>query len=311
MSMFKKATREQIKLRLGLKGPSGSGKTWTALHLAKPFGKIAVICTEGGSVNRYAGEYVEFFAMTMEPPFHPKRWKEAVQDAAGNGFDLIITDSISHFYYGPGGILDMVDQASTKYKGSSFAAWKDVTPIWNDFVSAVLHCPIHHIATFRSKTEYLQTEEKGRKIIRKVGTSAIIRDGFEYELDIVLDLDQEHNAVVDKTRMSSLPTVIREPNEALGEQLLAWCSTGVSFEERQRAQEEEARKKGIAAVQAKAKDLGIDTKDKDGAFYVWLEERGDVGLNAHGKPSLSNSSSDQLRSIWQDLHAGKFVGGAA
>ena len=36
---FKKATREQAKLRLALCGPSGSGKTYTALAIATHLGQ--------------------------------------------------------------------------------------------------------------------------------------------------------------------------------------------------------------------------------------------------------------------------------
>ena len=56
---FKKATKHQAYVRIGLVGPAGSGKTYTALRVAKGMagdGKIAVIDTERGSASLYSGE---------------------------------------------------------------------------------------------------------------------------------------------------------------------------------------------------------------------------------------------------------------
>ena len=58
MSNFKKATKEQAKLRLALFGVSGSGKTYTALRIATGLGgKIAVIDTERNSACKYSDRF--------------------------------------------------------------------------------------------------------------------------------------------------------------------------------------------------------------------------------------------------------------
>jgi hypothetical protein len=60
---FRKAQRQEAKLRIGLFGPSGSGKTYSALLLAKglvgDLSKVCVIDTENNSADLYShlGDY--------------------------------------------------------------------------------------------------------------------------------------------------------------------------------------------------------------------------------------------------------------
>ena len=54
---FKKAQKQQSKLRMSIAGPSGSGKTFTALRIATEMGgSIAVIDTEKGSAAKYSDQ---------------------------------------------------------------------------------------------------------------------------------------------------------------------------------------------------------------------------------------------------------------
>ena len=53
--IFKRATKKNSKLRLGLIGPAGSGKTYTALTVAKHLGgRVALVDSENGSASKYA-----------------------------------------------------------------------------------------------------------------------------------------------------------------------------------------------------------------------------------------------------------------
>ena len=83
---FKKATKSQSKLRLGLVGPSGSGKTFTALQIATGLGgSIAVIDSERGSASKYA-DLFDFDVLELQT-FSPKTYvnaiKAAIQDLQG------------------------------------------------------------------------------------------------------------------------------------------------------------------------------------------------------------------------------------
>lgn len=223
--MFQKAVKHEARLRLALAGPSGSGKTYTALALATHIGqRVAVVDTEHGSASKYA-DLFEFDVVNFEAPFHPDNFVDAIQAAAAAGYDVLVLDSLSHAWSGPGGLLEIVDQIAKRMKTTnSFAAWKDATPIQNRLVEAILSAPIHIIATMRSKQEYaLEQDSNGRTRVRKVGMAPVQRDSFEYEFDVYLDMDIDNNAIVGKTRCPALTgKVINRPGAELAETLRDW-----------------------------------------------------------------------------------------
>lgn len=203
MGIFQQAVRQVAKLRLALSGPSGSGKTYSALLIASgivPMEKVAVIDTENGSANLYAN-LGTYSVLTLHPPYTPKKYIEAIHAAEQEGFELVIIDSLSHSWNGEGGLLEQKDKATdAKYKGNSWAAWREVTPEYNKLIETMLNSPCHIIATMRAKTEYMQDDSSGRKRIVKVGAAPIQRDGIEYEFTVVFDLSIDHMATVNKDR---------------------------------------------------------------------------------------------------------------
>jgi hypothetical protein len=226
---FTKATRQKARLRLALTGPSGSGKTWGALLLAQGLGgKVAVIDTERESASLYS-HLTDFDTLNLSAPFTPERYIEAIKAAEEAGYDTLIIDSITHEWSGVGGCLEEVDRiARAKYKGNSWSAWNDVTPRHRALLDAILHSPMHVIVTLRSKTETAQTEENGRKKVVKLGMKAEQRDGFEYEMTVVLDLIHDGNfATATKDRTGLFSNASPAPITAdTGAQLKSWLETG-------------------------------------------------------------------------------------
>ncbi|MCR4340481.1 MAG: ATP-binding protein [Gemmatimonadaceae bacterium] len=203
MAGFTKAIKHESKGRIALCGPAGSGKTYTALVAATRLAEgkpIAVIDTERGSASKYADLFA-FDVMELQS-HHPLRYVEAITEAAKAGYAVLVIDSISHAWMGKDGALEMVDRAAKRSSsGNSYVAWRDVTPLHNQMVDAMVSAPLHVIVTMRSKTEYVQEkDEKGKTTIRKVGMAPIQRDGLEYEFDLVGDLDWENTWVISKTR---------------------------------------------------------------------------------------------------------------
>lgn len=221
---FQKAVKHESKLRLAITGPSGAGKTYTALNIAKHLaGPVAFLDTEHGSASKYA-DLFEFDVMELQPPYHPDRFGEAIRDAHAAGYKVIILDSLTHAWSGTGGMLDLVDQIGKRMGGNSFAAWKDATPIQNRLIESIVGAPIHVIATMRSKQDYAQEkDDRGKTVVKKVGMAAQQREGFEYEFDVVIDLDIDHNGIVNKSRAPILADkVIAKPGREVADMLNEW-----------------------------------------------------------------------------------------
>lgn len=281
---FKRAVKSQAKARIGLIGPSGSGKTYTALLLAQAMGeRIAAIDTEHGSASKYADEF-EFDTLELAN-FHPQNYIDGIKAAGQAGYDVIIIDSLSHAWAGSGGALELADKGALKYSGNRFAAWRDVTPLHNQLIEAMLSSPAHVIATMRSKMEYIQTQDsKGKTIIRKVGMAPIQRDGMEYEFDIVGDLDIDHNLIISKTRCRALDgVVINKPGKELAETVKAWLSDGEPLPDKPT----EAQ---TARMMALVNELSLD-----GSFMARLIS------DEYGKGKYNELTQDEAESLNQML----------
>ncbi len=221
MSQFHKAERKKGKLRLAIAGPAGSGKTYSALLIALGLGgRIAMIDTERGSGELY-DHLGEYDACTIHPPFEPKKYVETIRAAEDLGYETIIIDSLSHAWVGQGGLLDVHGHIADK-TGNSWSAWRQVTPKHNELVDAMLQSKCHIIATMRSKMEYAQVEENGKKQVKKLGMSPIQRDGMEYEFTVFIDLDQQHTATTTKDRTTLFDGQYFVPTIETGRTLLAW-----------------------------------------------------------------------------------------
>lgn len=205
--MFNKAVKTESKLRMAIAGPSGSGKTYTALSVAAalvPGGKVAVIDTEHGSAAKYADLFA-FDVANAAPPYHPDGLIKLVTFAATSGYDVIIVDSTSHYWSGAGGILDIKDDIERKMRNpNSYTSWKDVTPIHQRMVDTLVGVNAHVIVTMRSKQDYVLVEKNGKQVPQKVGMAPVQRDGFEYEFDVMLDMDIKNVGHVTKTRCPAL-----------------------------------------------------------------------------------------------------------
>ena len=232
MTMFQPATKKQARARVAMSGPSGSGKTMWALIWATTLangGKVAFIDTERGSASLYADRF-QFDVLQMAPPFHPDRLIQALNDAQKAGYDAVIVDSLTHFWSGAGGVLEIVDEASARFKGNSHAAWQVGTPIQQKMVDALLAFDGHLIATMRAKTEWVMEQgQNGKMTPRKVGLAPQQRSDIEFEFTMMLELDATtHRASVAKSRFADFADKVFAPADcvASAEQFLGWLKAG-------------------------------------------------------------------------------------
>lgn len=230
---FEDAVRAAEKARIALTGPSGSGKTYTALSIGTGLlpegGTLGVIDTERGSASKYAGLFT--FKTMKLPTFEPQALIRALAVAAARGIDVIVIDSLTHFWSGRGGALAQVD-AKTKASSSKNAfttGWKDVSPLLLDMVDAILSYPGHVITTMRVKTEWvIQENDRGKKEPTKVGMKLDQRDGIDYEFDLVGALNQDHVMTVDKSRYPTIEvgSAHDRPDFSFGQTIATWLDDG-------------------------------------------------------------------------------------
>jgi hypothetical protein len=251
-TVFQRATKKRAKLRLGLAGPSGSGKTTGALLIAKGIGgRIAVLDTERGSASLYSDEF-EFDTLELNPPYAPERFIEVIHAAEKAGYDTLILDSITHEWNGSGGVCDINENlAQAKYRGNTWSAWSESTPRHRAFIDAMLQSNMHIIATMRSKTETVQGEDKK---VRKVGMKTEQRDGTDYEMTLMFELEHEKHIAVatkDRTKMFRDPHILSADT---GQRLLNWLNSGA-----QQVLTEAEAEDYIKAINAAEGELALKT----------------------------------------------------
>lgn len=225
---LKKATRQQVKLRLNISAPSGAGKTMSALLMAKglvgSWDKIALIDTENMSASLYS-HLGDFNVIDLKPPYSPERYIEAIEACIKGGMECVIIDSSTHEWTGAGGCLEINESlAASKFKGNSWAAWAETTPRHDAFINKVLQSPVHIITCTRSKTETIQ--EGGK--VKKLGMKDIQREGWEYELTVSLTVDRDtHKSIASKDRTNLFegkdPFIVTEKT---GKMIRQWCEQG-------------------------------------------------------------------------------------
>jgi hypothetical protein len=303
---FQPAVRRGKKARIAIDGVAGSGKTWTALLTAReligPDGRIGVLDTERGSAALYADEFV-FDELPWEPPYDPRELAETILAEAKN-FDVLIVDSLSHFWRGEGGTLDIVEASGNRTSGGNrFAGWKSGTPAQNSMIDALLLAPCHIVVTMRSAQEWvLEKDEKtGRTAPRRIGMAPVQRNDLEFEFTVVADLDLDHTISISKSRCRALADR-RFPaghGQKFGQILHDWLEGA----------EPEAEVLPAVAAQVAARPAQPALNTDDGlaariatAIAALGADRGKflgqyrISISG-GKPMLSGKSADDLRVI--------------
>ncbi|OAD42859.1 AAA family ATPase [Polaribacter atrinae] len=227
---LQKAQRQQVKLRLGLSGASGFGKSYSALLLAygitEDWTKIAVVDTENNSASLYS-HLGDFNVVSLNQPYSPERYIEAIKLCEENQMEVIIIDSITHEWQGKGGCLQIHEQL-----GGKFQDWAKLTPRHQAFIDAILQSNCHVITTVRKKMDYsMDRDSSGKTRVVKHGLKDITREGFSYELTVDFEIiNENHMAKATKDRTGLFmdkPEILI--TKGVGRMLIDWCNQGVSI----------------------------------------------------------------------------------
>jgi len=226
---FKKAERARLYLRCALFGPSGSGKTMTALRMAKGIAEkmgvpYAVIDTESRSASKYADRF-QFEVDDLEKK-NVDNYIVSINEAAKAGYKVLVIDSLSHAWRELTEEVDRITQASASR--NSVLSWAKVNPKQKRFIDVILNYPGHIIVTMRSKTEWVISQGKDGKIApEKLGLAPEQGKGIEYEFDLLVEMDQSHQAKVTKDRTGKFQDeTIDKPGEEFGIALYEWLASG-------------------------------------------------------------------------------------
>lgn len=187
------AKRERVPMLVGLIGASGSGKTFSALRLATGMqritgGEIFFIDTESRRALHYADQF-RFQHLSMDAPFSPLDYLEAIRYCASKSASILIIDSMSHEHEGPGGVLEMHETELDRMAGQdfkkrdrmTFSAWAKPKAQRRRLINEVLRMGINGVFCFRAKEKIKIT--KGEDPIA-LGWQAIAGDEFVYEMTV-------------------------------------------------------------------------------------------------------------------------------
>jgi hypothetical protein len=285
--LFKKAERRQKKGKIALQGPSGSGKTYTGLLLARglagPEGRIVLADSERSSGALYAQDIPGGYDHVNLPDREYETYIAVIKQAEAMGYEAIVIDSLSHAWEA---FLEMHELEAARSK-NSYTAWSKITPKYQRLIDTLVSANIHVIATMRSKTEYVLTEnDKGKQAPKKVGMAPIMRPGSEYEFDLVATIDLEHNFYVEKTRCRAFDSKAwQRPGIEIGAAFKKWLESGAPAEAAQSEDEEDSEGSQEPAAQPALphdprryydleKALSGKTEAEADALKKWLASKG-------------------------------------
>ena len=132
---------------------------------------------------------------------------------------------MSHFWQG---ILDEKSAIDRK-GGNQYTNWNVPTAHFNETMQCVLQSKLHVLCCFRSKQEYVLSEETNAKgkavqVPRKIGLGPVFRDGADYEFSTVLEIASDHTATATKDRTGLFADQTFKIDERTGTQIKEWLS---------------------------------------------------------------------------------------
>lgn len=211
--VLKKATKVLKPIKGFFYGPTGSGKTYSSLLIANGFIQklrncteeeawqhILLLDTEQGRGALYAG-LGEYNHHSITPPFDTVKLIDLLNQVnLMDEIDVVIIDSLTHFWSKKGGILEQKTIADTKPNANTFTSWNLFGAKFNEMIDNILLSPKHIFITARAKSDtVLSLDDKGKMVPRTYGLKPDLREGFEYECDFTFNIDKEtHEILVEK-----------------------------------------------------------------------------------------------------------------
>lgn len=310
--VFKKAQREQVRMKVSIAGPAGSGKTMSSLLLAyglikaehsdwndeQVWDHIVLIDSENGSGSLYVGTQVGattiggYNVINLTSPFTAQSYMDAIHIAEEHGMSAIIIDSLSHVWSGEGGLLDEQGKIAAR-TNNSYTSWRTISPQYTKLVDTILQSKCHVITAVRAKMDYQQVKgDNGKTKVQAVGMGMVLRDGYEYEVTVNFMLDADHVANATKDRTGLFDGQYFTITAETGKSLYGWLSSGAVVAEPAKTvsapvpapapESDEQIQKAISAVDALIQPLVKDA-DKDAKAEVANKIKSIIGIANYKK----------------------------
>lgn len=226
-------------LKIFLFGPTYSGKTYNAITMAvgvvmelrqcteeEAYKHIILIDSEYGRGALLKQERGPYNYYRIDPPYWPDKLVDALNILnEKEQIDVIICDSLTHYWSKRGGILDQKAQQD-KQGGNSYTNWIEYTGIFNRLIDAILQSSKHIIATARAKTDtVLEKNDKGKYVPITYGTKPELREGIEYDFDISFNVESKTHALIRDKGVPGMKPYYPAPTYALGAELITLFNT--------------------------------------------------------------------------------------
>lgn len=238
---IREAHREGARLVLGISGISGSGKTYTALQLAYGLAgydarKVGFLDTENKRGSLYAdalrnakGEVQRFLIGDLYAPFSPQRYIDAILAFQRAGVEVLVIDSISHEWEGPGGCEEIATAGNPKVP-----KWNDAKREHKRFMTALLQCDMHVIACIRAREKVKIERVGGETKITPLGVMPVCEKNFMFEMTASLMMWNEGTAQDVMKCPAELRPILGRGNNYLtaadGAALREWVAGGAQID---------------------------------------------------------------------------------
>ncbi len=258
---FRRAKRGQSYVMVGIAGYSGTGKSFSALRIARGLAgsePFAFIDTEAERALHYDWFAQPWDHASLDPPFTPDAYLDAIKSAEAAGYKVCVVDSASHEYSGPGGLSDQAAVELDRLAGDDgwkraklgMSSWNAPKQKHRQFVQELLRVRMHLVICFRArealemalnpktgKTEVIpvrsipghpgwliDTEHKNMPLPFELTASFLLipRPEAERGIPIVVKLEDQHRAHVPLDKPLS---------EETGSALAAWAAGGAKHVE--------------------------------------------------------------------------------
>src|SRR5438105_14420897 len=229
------AERAGAHLLIQLYGPPRSGKTYTALRIARgmvgPKGRIGVLDTESGRARLYSDKVPGGFVVgELTPPYTPRRYLEAIEEFLRFGVDILVVDSFSHCWEGPGGVLEMADQAEENGQ-KGLRKWLGPKRDYKKLVSFLLSTRLHMILCSRAKQPIVEAVVDGEKTLLTEPWEPIQDKRLKYEMTIVVPMSLDGGYETDTDRLKAPGDLMHLfqgelLDEATGAAIAEWVNGG-------------------------------------------------------------------------------------